>query len=325
MNWRIDLAAPIKDPKHVRIIERKISPSNKQAINRWLRRNPKEERLSVYLAGKIARDDWRNQFTWNRAGTESFHDSRLLQSNFKNHDHLRLVGPFFTSCDHGCSHSLDHALYADQTGGHDAIFDCSQTSSNRDLITTRCIEWMEQADIVIAVIDDDAHGTIFEVGYASAKGIPVVAVEGENLKEAWFPLHAPGVETASGESVEAVINDLDMSVARAMQINKCESPIERAFFQASLQLDLLTTFDVNVPVLGGKYRIDLADTGRKIAIELDGHAYHSSKERFESDRVRQRELEVLGWRFIRFAGAEVNRDPQKCVIEAEKLVRSMTA
>lgn len=304
--------------------ERALSISDAHAIARWSRRSPRPDRLSVYLAGKISKNDWRRDWAGTNAGVESFSTSRLYASPFHNHEHLRLVGPFFTSCGHGCSHSLNHAMFADESGGHFGDFDCTSTHTDGGAIASQCIDWINQADIVIAVVDDDAHGTIFEMGHAAARGIPVIALPGNNYKEAWFPLAAPGVRHSWGDLKDEV-DSLNQAAARYKQIDRCASPIERMFFECAWKLGTLTRFGVNVPVLDGKYRIDFADVERKIGIELDGHAYHSDKDQFEQDRVRQRELEGHGWRFIRFAGREVTKDVSRCVLEASKRVRELSA
>jgi hypothetical protein len=68
-----------------------------------------------------------------------------------------------------------------------------------------------------------------------------------------------------------------------------------------------------------KYRVDFALPAVRLAIEIDGHAWHSDSETFVNDRVRQRGLERDGWRFIRFAGREAINDPLGCVREAAAL------
>lgn len=290
---------------------------------------PQDARLSVYLAGKIAKNDWRHGFA--HVGTGPFASDLFpwypRKERFLRHEHLQLVGPFFTACDHGCGHYLDHAMWAADLGvGHDPDFACGDGfSTDRASVAWRCIDWIDNADIVIAIVDDDAQGTIFEVGYATAKRIPVIALEGGNCKEAWFPLHAPGV-TRTSKSINEIVDQLNDYIGRRYDLaRKCESPIERKFLEEMVRSGSLSDFDVAVSVLGGKYRIDFADIDRKIGIELDGHAYHSSKEQFERDRVRQRELEGHGWRFIRFAGAEIMKDVSKCVREAEEMARSFSA
>ena len=47
-------------------------------------------------------------------------------------------------------------------------------------------------------------------------------------------------------------------------------------------------------------RVDFAYPDKKVAVELDGAAYHSDVESFQRDRVRQNQLTLLGWIVIRF-------------------------
>ncbi len=79
------------------------------------------------------------------------------------------------------------------------------------------------------------------------------------------------------------------------------NPFEFDIYQtlSNKGLDLLPQFGV------GKYRLDFAvvhpeKKGRNIlAIECDGASYHSSYTARERDRLRQQQLEALGWNFCR--------------------------
>ncbi|MDR2005694.1 MAG: DUF559 domain-containing protein [Acidaminococcales bacterium] len=65
--------------------------------------------------------------------------------------------------------------------------------------------------------------------------------------------------------------------------------------------------------VGSAYRIDMAVScgNRKIALECDGEAWHSSEYQIRSDMERQAILERIGWTFIRIRGSEYYRHPQK--------------
>lgn len=283
----------------------------------------------IYMAGKISKNDWRHDYAYVR-GCEPF---TTWSTPFKNTDLLTYVGPFFASCDHGCAHGNTlHAVRNTETGAEDG--DCGFNNENDDdgyrkRVHKASIERIDHSDLVIAVIDDDAHGTIFEVGYAIASGKPVILVKGDNCKEAWFPLASQNAgKVVLRLSVDAAVQEAERwasSEARfELQRSRCESPLEIAFFDEAWATQQLQTFDVNVPVLGGKYRIDFADVDRMIAIELDGHSFHSDKEAFENDRVRERELEEAGWRVLRFAGTEIYRDVSKCVSDAVSWIEKIT-
>lgn len=61
----------------------------------------------------------------------------------------------------------------------------------------------------------------------------------------------------------------------------------------------------------GRYRIDLVVEGgsRRLAVECDGDAYHNEENAAE-DAARQRELERVGWTFVRIRGSRFFRDPE---------------
>jgi very-short-patch-repair endonuclease len=64
----------------------------------------------------------------------------------------------------------------------------------------------------------------------------------------------------------------------------------------------------------GRYRIDLVVEGgtRRLAVECDGDAYHG-EDNAETDAARQRDLERVGWRFVRVRGSRFYRDPEEAL------------
>lgn len=67
------------------------------------------------------------------------------------------------------------------------------------------------------------------------------------------------------------------------------------------------------------YRIDFALVALKIAVELDGHAYHKTPEQRAHDAAKGRYLTMIGWLVFRFTGHEVHADPTGCAAELYKL------
>lgn len=47
----------------------------------------------------------------------------------------------------------------------------------------------------------------------------------------------------------------------------------------------------------------------KLIIECDGYAFHSNKEAFTNDRIRDRELQIRGFQVLRFSGHEIVANP----------------
>lgn len=86
----------------------------------------------------------------------------------------------------------------------------------------------------------------------------------------------------------------------------------------------------NYPVLGEHGQIlaeiDFADPGLKIAIEVDGRAFHSDRHSFERDRERQNLLVIRGWIVLRFTWERIVHDPEGVIVEvASVLARRMLA
>ncbi|WP_257009461.1 endonuclease domain-containing protein [Bacillus sp. 7884-1] len=86
--------------------------------------------------------------------------------------------------------------------------------------------------------------------------------------------------------------------------SKCESPIERQLYDALM----LIGYAVPTQIHCGKYRIDLALIGPRIAIECDGKAYHSSPKAKARDRRKDKYLKENGWQVLRFSGRQIILD-----------------
>ena len=57
--------------------------------------------------------------------------------------------------------------------------------------------------------------------------------------------------------------------------------------------------------------IDFAHVGLRIAIEVDGRAFHSDRRSFERDRWRQNALVVDGWLVLRFTWEQITQRPEE--------------
>ncbi|MCW2632768.1 MAG: hypothetical protein JWR88_1730, partial [Pseudonocardia sp.] len=64
-----------------------------------------------------------------------------------------------------------------------------------------------------------------------------------------------------------------------------------------------------------RYRIDIAFPGARLAIEVDGWAWHSDAERFRADRSRQNALVNAGWRVLRFTWHDLTGQPDRVIAE----------
>jgi len=67
---------------------------------------------------------------------------------------------------------------------------------------------------------------------------------------------------------------------------------------------------LRVATQSGTVRLDLAYPKQMLAIEADGHRYHSSRQAWQYDLSRASELTALGWRLLRFTWEDVHRRPE---------------
>ncbi|HSU34607.1 MAG TPA: DUF559 domain-containing protein, partial [Propionibacteriaceae bacterium] len=68
-----------------------------------------------------------------------------------------------------------------------------------------------------------------------------------------------------------------------------------------------------VHVCGHRYYLDIAFPEIRLAIEIDGRAFHADAVAFENDRWRQNDLVNAGWRVLRFTAQMVEESPELVV------------
>jgi very-short-patch-repair endonuclease len=100
---------------------------------------------------------------------------------------------------------------------------------------------------------------------------------------------------------EAVLDARIGGLARAE--SGPERRIARALVAAGLPAPALQH---RVRVDGRSYRIDLAYPEQMLAIEYDGWEHHRTRSAFDRDRARANQLEVLGWRILRFTSSSTD-------------------
>lgn len=106
------------------------------------------------------------------------------------------------------------------------------------------------------------------------------------------------------------------------QLKKCESPIEEQLIRKLYE----EGFRPYAQVPCGAYRIDIAlyIKHRKVAIECDGHAFHSTPEQLAHDEKKNIFLKKNRWHVFRFKGKEIYRQPEWCVKVIKKRYRVAT-
>jgi very-short-patch-repair endonuclease len=63
-----------------------------------------------------------------------------------------------------------------------------------------------------------------------------------------------------------------------------------------------------VVVNGNAYRLDMAYEAERVAVELDGRAYHSSPEQWERDTRRDLALATMGWQTVRLSHRRLTQE-----------------
>ena len=72
------------------------------------------------------------------------------------------------------------------------------------------------------------------------------------------------------------------------------------------------------------YRVDYLIHGSsvRLVIELDGFQFHSSRDAFTYDRVRQNDLTALGYTVLRFSYEAIRLDTARCVEQLQTVLRA---
>lgn len=63
----------------------------------------------------------------------------------------------------------------------------------------------------------------------------------------------------------------------------------------------------------------------RVAIECDGFTYHANEHSFETDRIRSRKLQELGFKVLQYSGREIYADPAGAGIDLKKKLNAMLA
>ena len=303
--------------------------------------------MNIYLAGKIGYKDWRHAIVngLEYANQDFDHDYYIEDWRVMNGAILgehNYTGPFFISRGHGESHGNNtHGcdLYGNMIEGHGG--------NQRNVVPRLCRTAIDRSDVVFCWMDDlTAYGSIFELGYAMGKGKQIyLAIKHDNTlsgdalflstiskngpldtdalpetswtDDIWFLLESVGYRMFDG------VSDAWKTFCSEYNLypipESVKSPIEKMFFLQArrMGIDLEPQHEVNVA--GKTYRIDFVYPGKPIAIELDGHDYHKTKEQRTADAQRERALQSMGWTVIRFTGTEIYHDAPKCVLDTIRL------
>lgn len=105
------------------------------------------------------------------------------------------------------------------------------------------------------------------------------------------------------------------------------TPIEAPFYDALRDTGLTFAVQPWIQGVDRRYRVDFLvfSDGNCVAVELDGHEFHKSREDRSRDAERDRWLAGRKIQTIRWTGSQVYADPQGCVSELLNVLRAAAA
>jgi hypothetical protein len=93
-------------------------------------------------------------------------------------------------------------------------------------------------------------------------------------------------------------------------------------------LDLLRDTCLPIPLLNvivAGIEVDVVWHDQKLVIELDGYAYHRTRQAFERDRARDAALQLAGYRVLRVTHRQLRTQPEVVVETVQSLLARVTA
>jgi very-short-patch-repair endonuclease len=80
----------------------------------------------------------------------------------------------------------------------------------------------------------------------------------------------------------------------------------------------ITGWKANQRVAG--YEVDVLFRDVKVAIEIDGFAYHSDAESFQRDRTKQNAISLTGYQVLRFTWLDLVEYPDRVLTEVKRAI-----
>lgn len=127
-------------------------------------------------------------------------------------------------------------------------------------------------------------------------------------------LLAPHVLLHTAETMTWVRGSKDLRYLVGQIVAGCESELELWGYTEVFAVPGLHAGVRQYPVrVGGRtLRIDLAFEQERVAVELDGRAYHAGREQWERDIARDLALATAGWQTIRLSHRRLTDDVAGC-------------
>lgn len=149
--------------------------------------------------------------------------------------------------------------------------------------------------------------TIFDLAAIQGRDQVENALHEADVRRLWdaLSLHDliaryPGRRGAA--TIRAILRDRDYD--RKVTGNT----FERAFRRFATRFELpVPEFNTDLVIRGRELQPDCLWPEQRLMVELDGFAVHGTRQSFESDRERDRFLQVAGWRIVRITWRQLRR------------------
>jgi very-short-patch-repair endonuclease len=70
----------------------------------------------------------------------------------------------------------------------------------------------------------------------------------------------------------------------------------------------------------GRHEVDLVWHEQRLVVEVDGYEFHSTRQAFERDRVRDAELQAAGYRVVRVTWRQIAHEPEALIARLAALL-----
>nr|WP_246405991.1 DUF559 domain-containing protein [Modestobacter versicolor] len=192
------------------------------------------------------------------------------------------------------------------------------------------------------------HRTESRLGVVSARGLPATTIP-RALVDSWGDAHRPGAGRRHTEmvraaliravrerrttttAVEAALADRPELPGRGQLLDLlgllaggCQSELEVFGVLHVLSVPGLPPCEQQHRLLlpDGPIRLDAAWPEVRLAVELDGAAFHGSQEARERDLQRDAALAARGWLVLRFSHRRLTRHPAACQAQIAAVYRA---
>ena len=82
----------------------------------------------------------------------------------------------------------------------------------------------------------------------------------------------------------------------------------------------ITGWSANQRLAG--YEVDVLFRTERVAIEIDGFAFHSDAESFQRDRAKQNAIALIGYQVLRFTWLDLIEYPDRVLDEVKRAIRA---